>query len=282
MTRRNRSNGRTTYSVGDAPGSVVVRAKGHSQPLTVRMTFPELARRERGRVSVPLWGEGATGALHKFALRELPATFAPFEVASHHLPARFVVEGLPYEVTFTTALGPDGGPVVITELRVSATDVEGVTREKLVLPVASLLTAALMASSYVARVYPANYDGELIGWPGSRLTTDEVTVLYARRGERPTERAVRATMGRTTGRPHDGGALMSDAKLGRLAALWNEARDDYAHERYGRGRVAYVRSHPELNYHPSRIAVAVRECRRRGLIPPSPRTRATKSRRKRT
>jgi hypothetical protein len=274
---RNASEARTHYSVGDVPWAVVVHVHARKTPLVVRMTYPELRYDAEGRVEIPVSGPGSTGGLYSFDVSALPETFEPFVVRSHFLPARFAVEGLDYEVAFGTDLAGGNGPAAITDVHVGS----GVTRETLGLPWSSLLTAALMASAYEARIYPANYDGEYIGWgPLARLVTKHVHADVVRLGARPTEADVRATAGKSTGRPK-GSALRSDEKLSELARLWNEAPDGYVSSSGRGGRVAYVQDQgPEWGYHESRIREAVAECRRRGLIPPSPRSKPTKRKRR--
>lgn len=273
----NVSKARTHFSVGDVPWAVVVHVHARETPLIVRMTFPELRYNAAGLASIPVSGPSSTGGLHLFDVSALPETFEPFVVRSHFLPARFAVEGLGYEVEFGTGLAGGNGPAAITDVHVES----GVTRETLGLPWSSLLTAALMASSYEARIYPANYDGEYLGWgPMARLVTEHVHADVVRLGARPTEVEVRATAGKSTGRPK-GSALRSDEKLSELARLWNEAPDGYVSPSGLGGRVAYVQDQgPEWGYHESRIREAVKECRRRGLIAPSPRSKPTKRKRR--
>jgi hypothetical protein len=273
---RNVSEARSHYSVGDVPWAVVVHVHAREMPLVVRMTFPKLGYNAEGRVEIPVSGPGSTGGLYSFDVSALPETFEPFVVRSHFLPARFAVEGLGYEVEFGTGLAGGNGPAAITDVHVGS----GVTRETLGLPWTSLLTAALIASAYEARIYPANYDGERVGWGPMRLVTDRVFPDVVRLGARPTEAEVRATAGKSTGRPK-GSALRSDEKLSELARLWNEAPDGYVSSSGRGGRVAYVQDQgPEWGYHESRIREAVAECRRRGLIPPSPRSKPTKRKRR--
>ncbi len=263
---------------------VLVTPKGHEAAVPVTMTHPKAERWETPSsipgVPITMTTLTETGPGASPVVFHVPEPFThPVQVRGNLLPARFTVPHGNGTVEFEIGLNATGRRIVVTRLHMVGDAEEGVTKGALVVPIATYRDAAIRLSTVRLNLYPPGYSGPGIGWDASEIIeagTEGCVGAMEYIGDAPPEK-VRQSSGRRPGRPPTSGVkLMSEENLELAATLWVECPENYA-DAAGTGPYRFLATHG-LNYARSNLERLVAECRRRGTIPHTDRSKPTKKR----